>query len=204
MPARPRGSTALANALSQILTPIAEAAGFDLEAITVTAAGRRSVVRVIVDADGGIDLDAVAEVSRVIADALDEETPEGPAFAGAYVLEVSSPGVDRPLTEPRHWRRNLGRLVKAEVRGAGSSAESVLGRISDVSDPGVTLLLDDGSRVLPWDTLGTGRVQIEFNRQDQLADHAGVDDDLSDDDLVDDKSTDEQDFTEQDVTEEQE
>jgi ribosome maturation factor RimP len=203
MPPQPL-STAAHQRLHDILTPLVVARGYDLEEVTVTAAGRRSVVRVIVDADGGIDLDAVADVSRVIADALDEETPDGPAFAGAYVLEVSSPGVDRPLTEPRHWRRNVGRLVKAEVRGAGTSAESVSGRISDVSDPGVTLLLDNGSRVLPWDTLGTGRVQIEFNRQDQQADDAGVDDDLSDDDLADDASTDEQDFTEQDVTEEQE
>jgi ribosome maturation factor RimP len=186
MPPQPL-STAAHQRLHDILTPLVEARGYDLEEVTVTAAGRRSVVRVIVDADGGIDLDAVAEVSRVIADALDEQTPEGPAFAGAYVLEVSSPGVDRPLTEARHWRRNVGRLVKAEVRGAGSSAESVLGRIAEVSDPGVTLLLDDGSRVLPWDTLGTGRVQIEFNRQDQT-----------------DEIADEQDFTEQDVTEEQE
>ena len=73
-------------------------------------AGRRSVVRVIVDSDGGVDLDAVADVSKAVSDALDEADPLGEQ---PYVLEVTSPGVDRPLTEPRHWRRNIGRKVKA-------------------------------------------------------------------------------------------
>src|SRR4051812_39024854 len=91
--------------LLDVLSPVVREVGYDLEDVTVTAAGRRSLVRVIVDADGGIDLDAVAEVSRVVSDVLDEK---GDGFAGPYVLEVSSPGVDRPLTEPRHWRRAEG------------------------------------------------------------------------------------------------
>ena len=90
----------------------------------VSRAGRRHVVRVIVDADGGINLDAVADVSRAVSAALDAaEEAGGDILAGEYQLEVSSPGVDRPLTLPRHWRRNVGRLVKVTVRG-GSAARS--------------------------------------------------------------------------------
>src|ERR1700709_2228211 len=109
--------------LLEVLSPVVAATGHDLEDVTVTAAGRRSLIRVIVDADGGVDLDAVADVSRAGSDALDEG-PGSDAFAGPYVLEVSSPGVDRPLTEPRHWRRAIGRLVQVTV-----GEQQLIGRI---------------------------------------------------------------------------
>ena len=114
-PGRAAGSTRAGQTrehLLDVLAPVVAATGYDLEDVTVTSAGRRSLVRVIVDADGGVDLDAVAEVSRVVSEALDGDADGGAAFAGPYVLEVSSPGVDRPLTEPRHWRRAIGRLVQ--------------------------------------------------------------------------------------------
>ena len=145
--------------LLALLTPVVESTGYDLEDISVTPAGRRSLVRVSVDGDGGIDLDAVAEVTRAVSDALDAETPGGPTFAGPYVLEVSSPGVDRPLTEPRHWRRNLHRLVTVPVDG-----KPVTGRVSAVSDAGVTLRVGEATRELAWDQVGAGKVQVEFNR----------------------------------------
>src|SRR3954454_15694032 len=96
-----------------VLEPVVTSAGYDLEDISVTAAGRRSVVRVIVDRDGGIDLDAVAEISRVVSETLDADDVTGEM---PYTLEVSSPGVDRPVSEHRHWRRASGRLVRASVR----------------------------------------------------------------------------------------
>ena len=99
--------------LRAVVEPVVGAAGYDLEDLTVSRAGRRSVVRVVVDRDGGIDLDAVADVSRLVSAALDAAEDRGrEIFTGEYQLEVSSPGVDRPLTQPRHWRRNVGRLVK--------------------------------------------------------------------------------------------
>jgi ribosome maturation factor RimP len=142
--------------LTGLLTPVVESSGYDLEDVTVTKAGRRSLVRVIIDADGGVDLDAVAQVSRAISDALDDGNP----FAGPYVLEVSSPGVDRPLREPRHWRRATGRLVSVD---AGDTP--IVGRILDCDDEGVTLEIDGAKRYLPWSGLGAGRVQVEFNRR---------------------------------------
>ena len=96
--------------LLALLGPVVAATGYDLEDVSVTKAGRRSLVRISVDRDGGIDLDGVADVTRAVSDALDKQEPGGPDFAGPYVLEVSSPGVDRPLTEQRHWRRAAGRI----------------------------------------------------------------------------------------------
>jgi ribosome maturation factor RimP len=143
-----------------LLEPVVSSAGYDLEDLTVTAAGKRSVVRVLVDKDGGITLDDVADVSRLVSEALDVADEQDPTLLGtSYVLEVSSPGVDRPLTEPRHWRRNVGRLVAASLRD-GSTAE---GRITAVDDAGVVL---DELRALPWADLARGAVQVEFNRKD--------------------------------------
>ena len=148
--------------LLELLDPLVAGAGYDLEDVTVTAAGRRSLVRVIVDADGGIDLDAVAVVSRIVSDALDEDAAgvaAGRVLSGSYVLEVSSPGVDRPLTEPRHWRRAAGRLVAVDVGG-----HPVTGRVVAVDDAGVRLDVDGHERPAAWAELGRGRVQVEFNR----------------------------------------
>jgi ribosome maturation factor RimP len=152
--------------LIKLLEPLVAEAGYDLEDVTVTSAGRRSLVRVTVDADGGIDLDAVAVVSRLVSDALDADAddPASPrALSGAYVLEVSSPGIDRPLTEPRHWRRAAGRLVKVDVAG-----RPVTGRIVAVDDAGVSLEVEGaGARSVPWGELGQGKVQVEFNRAEE-------------------------------------
>ena len=100
------------------IEPVVGAAGYDLEELVVTPAGRRSVVRVVVDRDSGVTLDDIAEVSRAVSAVLDEN--DGDLGRAPYVLEVTSPGVDRPLTEPRHWRRNTGRLVTVPVGPAGA------------------------------------------------------------------------------------
>lgn len=147
--------------LLEVLAPVVAATGHDLEDVSVTSAGRRSLVRVVVDADGGVDLDAVADISHAVSDALDGDTPGGPAFAGPYVLEVSSPGVDRPLSEQRHWRRAVGRLVQVPV-----ADKTVTARIVETDDNGVTLDVEGSARQIAWDDLGRGRVQVEFNRAD--------------------------------------
>ena len=168
MPSASAGASAAASAtrarehLLRLLEPVVSEAGYDLEDVVVTAAGRRSLVRVTVDADGGIDLDAVAVVSRRVSDALDadaEDVSSPRALAGAYVLEVSSPGVDRPLTEPRHWRRAAGRLVRVDIGG-----DPVVGRVLSADDAGVTLDVDGDERAARWSELGRGRVQVEFSR----------------------------------------
>ena len=145
--------------LLTLLGPVVASAGYDLEDVSVTKAGRRSLVRVSVDADGGIDLDAVATVTRAVSDALDNTEPGGADFAGPYVLEVSSPGVDRPLTEQRHWRRAVGRLVIVPVGEA-----RVTGRVTKVGDKAVTLDVNGSPREIARPELGAGKVQVEFNR----------------------------------------
>ncbi len=153
--------------LSELVRPELAAVGYDLEDLTVTAAGKRSVVRVVVDKDGGVTLDDVADVSRVISDALDAAEEQDPSLLGAtYVLEVSSPGVDRPLTEPRHWRRNVRRLVVATLR----EGPAVTGRITAADDAAVTLDVDGAEQRLPYDGLVRGNVQVEFGRKDELPD----------------------------------
>lgn len=147
--------------LVELLTPVIAATGHDLEDVTVTSAGRRSLVRITVDADEGVDLDAIAEVSRAVSESLDSDTEGGAAFAGPYVLEVSSPGVDRPLIERRHWRRARGRLVQVPI-----GDKTVTGRVVDTDDAGVTLEIDGASLTVAWAELGRGKVQVEFNRRD--------------------------------------
>ncbi|ABD12917.1 ribosome maturation factor RimP [Frankia sp. B2] len=112
-----RGRGGVRTALRARLAAGLADAGFDLEDVTVTRAGSRSVVRVVVDRDGGVDLDAVADASRLASELLDAAETDGQGLvAGPYVLEVTSPGVERPLTEPRHWRRAIGRLVTVRDR----------------------------------------------------------------------------------------
>ena len=113
--ARPPVSLPDADRLTRLLEPVIRAMGLDLESVRVTAAGRRRLLRVIVDGDGGVSLDTIALASRELSARLDGATVMGEL---PYTLEVSSPGVDRPLTEPRHWRRAVGRLVAAPLTGA--------------------------------------------------------------------------------------
>jgi len=150
--------------LSELVRPQVAAVGYDLEDLSVTAAGRRSVVRVVVDKDGGVTLDDVADVSRTISDVLDElDEAEPDAFGTTYVLEVSSPGVDRPLTEPRHWRRNVRRLVTATL----AEGDPVIGRVLSADDDAVVLDVDGDERRLPYADVVRGNVQVEFSRTDE-------------------------------------
>lgn len=143
--------------LATVIEPAVAAAGYDLEEVAVTPAGRRKVVRVVVDADGGVSLDDVAEVSRAVSGVLDEH--DDLLGRTPYVLEVTSPGVDRPLSQPRHWRRAVGRLVEVPLAG-----RTVRARVLDADDDGVELD-DDGRRGRHgYAELGRGRVQVEFGR----------------------------------------
>ena len=142
--------------LHDALEPVVSAAGYDLEDLSVTAAGRRSVVRVVVDRDGGIDLDAVADVTRAVSAALDDTEVMGES---PYVLEVSSPGVERPLTEPRHWQRAAGRLVRVPVTDTGT----VTGRVARADDAGVTIDVDGQAQTFAYAALGRGQIQVEFS-----------------------------------------
>jgi ribosome maturation factor RimP len=203
------------------ISPVVTAAGYDLEELVVRPAGQRSVVRVVVDRDSGVSLDDVAQVSRALSEVLDAQDES--LGRSPYVLEVTSPGVDRPLTLPRHWRRNVGRLVSVAV-GPEKAREQVTSRVVRVEDDGVVLTVEKGGtkkgqvrrtvgeRTVVWAELGEARVQIEFTRPAGHRDAALVyeaddaddsdsddtddefdDDDLSDDELGDDELDQDQD-----------
>jgi ribosome maturation factor RimP len=177
---RPVTSPVDESRLAGLIGPVVAAAGMDLESVRASVAGRRRLLRVVVDSDHGVSLDDAAEVSRDVSAALDATDVMGDM---PYTLEVSSPGVDRPLTEPRHWRRAARRLVRVKT-GAGT----VQGRVLAADAAGVTLDVDGAEHRFGYEDLGAGAVQVEFGRLpdaelDELS-GGGVDDDgISDEKL---------------------
>jgi ribosome maturation factor RimP len=151
--------SAVADRVERTLTSVVAAEGFDLEAVDVQPAGRRRLVRVLVDCDGGVTLDHIAALTPVLSQALDDADAMGEQ---PYVLEVSSPGVDRPLTLPRHWRRNTGRLVTISLR----EGAPVTGRIGESDDRSVTVLPVDASGTpvtVAFDAIASAHVEVEFD-----------------------------------------
>ena len=163
-----------------MLEPVIRAAGMDLESVRVSPAGRRRLLKLVVDADGGVGLDQIAEVSREVSVRLDASGVMGEV---PYTLEVSSPGVDRPLTEPRHWRRAQGRLVSAPLAvpdgadsgrtGAPRRPPTIHGRVLVAGDTSVTLDIDGDRVEFDYDELGPGRVQVEFGRPGEAGGRRG-------------------------------
>lgn len=147
------------SAVRAIAEPVVVAAGLDLEDLAIEKVGRREKVSVIVDTDGGVSLDAIAEVSSALSAALDEA---GDVASSSYVLEVSSPGVDRPLTLPRHWRRNTGRLVVIDLE----DGSSITGRITGSDDATVTLDVNGEAQQLALGQVQRAIVQVEFSREE--------------------------------------
>jgi ribosome maturation factor RimP len=183
-----------------VLAPVVAAAGLVLEDVEIRAAGRRRIVRVLVDGEHGVSLDRVAAVSQSVAETLDGSDVLGDQ---PYTLEVSSPGVDRPLSALRHWRRNLHRLVEVITVGG----QSVTGRITAVDDSGVELLVEGESRRLTFEMIKRAVVQVEFTNAQAAydaaddVDAADEDADATDEDDVDaaDDEDDEDDQDEDDV-----
>lgn len=151
------GTPDITDRLAGLLAGPIEALGLDLEAVDLSRAGKRSVLRVAVDKDGGVDLDDIAAATSEVSRVLDDSDAMGNS---PYTLEVSSPGVDRPLTHPRHWRRNTSRLVKATLADGGE----VTGRIVAADDEGADLDVDGARRRLGYADVAKARIQIEFKR----------------------------------------
>jgi ribosome maturation factor RimP len=133
------------------------ASGLDLEDVEISTVGRRRLVRVLVDKDGGVTLDEIADATHLVGGLLDNSDVLGDA---AYTLEVTSPGIDRPLTQPRHWRRNVDRLVKVRPR----EGQQFTGRVLDVDDSRAVLDVDGERRAVPYAEVAKATVEVEFNR----------------------------------------
>jgi ribosome maturation factor RimP len=154
-PAAAGGSPEIEDRIADVIRPVIAAAGMDLESARVSAAGRRRLLRVVVDSDRGVSLDNAAAISRQLSAALDAAPVMGDF---PYTLEVSSPGVDRPLTDPRHWRRAVGRLVQVTAADAGP----ISGRVLAADADGVTLDVAGDHRRFGYAALGAGAIQVEF------------------------------------------
>ena len=154
---------ALKDQISELVTPAVSDLGFYLEDVHVATPGSHRIVTCIVDGDASLNLDQVTSVSRVISELLDEapfmgETP--------FTLEVTSPGVDRPLTQPRHFAKNADRLLKI-IKLDGSE---VTGRILSNTDHDVTLSVavkkETTEQTISLSEIKRAVVEIEFNRKD--------------------------------------
>ncbi|MFF2010862.1 ribosome maturation factor RimP [Streptomyces sp. NPDC058195] len=164
-------STTQSERLRGLLEPLVSAEGLDLEEIEVSRAGRRRVLRIVVDSEQGVELDACADLSRAISEKLDESDAMG---EDEYVLEVSSPGADRPLTEHRHYVRATGRLAKLHLREDGELVARILAVDEDGLDlevPGVKGRKPTSRRVA-FGEIAKARVEIEFNRKDKKEEEA--------------------------------
>ncbi|MFF8783355.1 ribosome maturation factor RimP [Streptomyces sp. NPDC015125] len=167
-------STTQSERLRGLLEPLVAARDLDLEEIEVTPAGKRRVLRIVVDSDEGVQLDECAELSREASQVLDDSDVMGGA---PYTLEVTSPGADRPLTELRHYRRAVGRLVKAQLT-AEAGADELVARITAVDEDGLDLEVPGvkgrkpTARRLSFDEIAKARVELEFNRKADKADKA--------------------------------
>lgn len=166
-----------------VVEPVLAEANLELDDLVIVPAGKRSVVRIVVDGDGpkgrGPLLDEIGAATRQVSDALDASDTTGEA---PYTLEVSSRGTSRPLTKPQHWRRNTGRLVKLRVDDA-----EVVGRIVSADETGAVLDVEgEGERRVEFDAAKKPLIQIEMNRPvDPDLDDVGGDDDDDDEDIVD-------------------
>ena len=157
-------STTQSERLRALLEPLVAKAGLELEEVKVSAAGRRRQLLVVVDAEEGVQLDTVAELSRAFSEALDASDAMGET---EYVLEVTSPGTDRPLTEPRHFRRNTGRLVKLQLKERGELIARIMtvdGTGLDLEVPGVKGRKPKPARA-DFPEIAAARVEIEFSRK---------------------------------------
>ena len=147
--------------IAGVLTPILAQFGLELEALEIIPAGKRRVLRLVVDGDGpqgtGPLLDDIADASKAASAALDRADVTGSA---SYVLEVTSRGVSRPLELPRHWRRNAGRLVAVRL----SEGDTITGRIVSNSEDGVRLDADGETREVRFADVDRALVQVELNR----------------------------------------
>jgi ribosome maturation factor RimP len=170
-------------AIEAVVNPVLESFGLELDALEVVPAGKRRVVRIVVDGDGpkgrGPLLDDIASASQAVSAALDGSDAMGQA---AYTLEVSSRGVGRPLTAPKHWRRNTTRLVRVDLVGG----TQVTGRITAAGEDAVELDVDGTPREVRYADMTKALVQVELNRkvsddEDEPADEDEMDDEDEDD-----------------------
>ena len=147
--------------LEALLEPVVKGTGLELDGVILTNQSGTPVVRVTVEAPvgvDGIDSDSLAEVSRAISKKMDQADP----IDSEYLLEVSTPGAERELTEPRHWIKQIGRLAHAKLRDGGA----LLGRVLEADDEGAVLDVDGERTPITYAQVKKARARVEFVSQD--------------------------------------
>ncbi len=137
-----------------VITPAIESLGFYVEDITITSAGKRSMLTVIVDGDTHLSLDQVTVATKAISEIVENLPTLG---NNPFTLEVTSPGLDRPLTKPRHWRKNQDRLIKIVL----TDGKEIKGRIKDSSETSVTV--DD--QTINFADIKRATLEVEFKKE---------------------------------------
>jgi ribosome maturation factor RimP len=137
-----------------VITPAIESLGFYVEDITITSAGKRSMLTVIVDGDTHLSLDQVTVATKAISEIVENLPTLG---NNPFTLEVTSPGLDRPLTKPRHWRKNQDRLIKIVL----NDGKEINGRIKDSTESAVTV--DD--KTINFADIKRATLEVEFKKE---------------------------------------
>jgi ribosome maturation factor RimP len=154
---------ALKDQISEHITPALHKAGYFLEDVNLVSPGQHRIVTVIVDGQSALNLDQVTVASKLVSELLDEATFMGET---PFTLEVTSPGIDRPLTLPRHFAKNVDRLLKVTK----SDGIVVTGRILSNTESDVTLSVtekkDVKEVVISLSDIKRAQVEIEFNRKE--------------------------------------
>jgi ribosome maturation factor RimP len=140
------------------IEPVLADMGLELYDIELSASGRTRTLRVLVDREGGVDLDAITEATQRISPLVDAH--EG--LKGPFTLEVSSPGLERPLRRPDHFRRAVGDTVTVKTRDAAGGVRRLHGRLLDADDDGITLETDDGTERVGDDQITQASTVFEF------------------------------------------
>lgn len=144
--------------LADIVTPIAAALGYELWGLELLTHGKNSLVRIYIDSSDGVNVDDCAKVSRQVSSAFDVEDP----IAGEYTLEVSSPGMDRPLFTLEQFKQYVGEQVKVRLRVAYEGRRKFSGKLVGVEDDDVVVAIDDNEYLLPFDTIDKANVVPTF------------------------------------------
>lgn len=142
------------NDIERLLTPLLEATPYELVWVEVSKGGKRTVVRVFIDKKGGITLDDITKASKEVSLFLDVEMP----LLGNYVLEVSSPGLDRPLMRPEHFPPQLGEKISVHLTIALDGRRNFKGVLQNVTEDGIEMLVDDQIMQFAFDDIDKAKV----------------------------------------------
>lgn len=149
--------------IEQALEPVTASHGFELFGVELGGVKHKPIVRVLIDREGGITLDQVAESNAWIAEVIDELGEP----SGAYVLEVSSPGIERPLRKPEHFQRYQGSRAEVRTTAPIDGRKQFTGVIVSADEAQVTLDVDGAEVSLPYDSLSKARLRVDIDFRDE-------------------------------------